>query len=70
MKTKVRTWKQLQEHPAVSEAFSEYGNISNRNDYWVHLNEGWINTEMECGIIHEQTKTKCIEVFNASVKRI
>lgn len=58
---KVRNWKQLCNHPAVDHAYEEddFG-VS----YWVHLKEGYTNSESECRTIHEGTKGECIEVFN------
>lgn len=48
------TFKQIENHKAVESIHKEYDNGSNYS-YWVYLKNGYINPEMECGLIHEPT---------------
>lgn len=62
--TKVRTKRDIINHPAVDSVSDER---DNGDGWFIYLKEGWINYELECGIIHEQTITECIKVFNSCV---
>ena len=49
-------------HPHVSECYSD------QDGYWIYTTEGYIQEEMECGTIHEQTVKECLEYMRGIVK--
>jgi len=49
----------------VSDVFSFVSDErSDGNGFWVYLQDGWINEDMECGTIHEDTVGQCIAMFD------
>ena len=48
-------------HHAVSDVFSEFGNLDpEKHDWWIYLKAGWCNAP-ETHTIHEQTLEECID---------
>ena len=52
------TFAQLASDPRVSDVYREPGNGT-----WVHLRQGYICPEMECGTIHESTVAECCRLM-------
>ncbi|GAF90934.1 unnamed protein product [marine sediment metagenome] len=62
---KPRTLQQLKDHEAVSFVSQEHnGSYGEPDDYWVYLNDGWINEEAETTCIHETGVKATVQAFN------
>ncbi len=46
--------QRIEKHPAVQEVFRD------SDGWWVWLHTEWINPELECSQIHEQTLADCL----------
>jgi len=42
----------------------------NGDGIWVYLKEGFINTHLECGTIHEHTVAECCDQLNNTTHRV
>lgn len=68
---KVYTVAQAKKDPRVVEMFFEIGNIEDgKKDWWIHLQEDYECVSMECGTIHEQTVSACLDLLNNDVVKI
>lgn len=68
---KVYTVAQAKKDPRVEDMFYELGNIDpNKKDWWINLREGYECVSMQCGTIHEQTVSACLDLLNNDVVKI
>ena len=51
--------------PFVDEMFNE-----GEDGWWIHLKEGYRSMKMECGLIHEDTVSECINSLMEGVEKI
>ena len=60
---RVRSWKELEEHPAVDEILTEYNDPDFGPDYWVYFKKGYVSQDgPHC--VHEWGKRVTIDTFN------
>jgi|9_EtaG_2_1085328.scaffolds.fasta_scaffold00412_14 hypothetical protein len=64
---KVKTLKQLSEHEAVRELFSECNDEDRGLDYWVNLNDGWVCSEDGNSSMHCWGAESIIKWFNTYI---
>lgn len=68
---KARTMRDLETDPRVSFISDERGICPHGGDgIWVYLKEGYTNTHLECGTIHEYTIADCCQQLNENVTPI
>jgi hypothetical protein len=56
--------ERIKRHPAVQEVFKD------SDGWWVWLHIDWINPELECSQIHEQTITACYRQLRGVRKKL
>lgn len=61
---KVRTWKQVVEHPLVDDTVIEDNDMDRGYDYWIYLKKGYCNSEAGTHCYHEWGKGSVIDQFN------
>jgi len=65
MPKKARTMRDIRNDKRVSQVFNE-----GVDGIWVHLKDGFINSRLECGTIHEYTIADCCQQLNEEVIKI
>lgn len=55
---KARTLNDIKAHPWVYDAFND------GDGWWVYMHAGFIQPDMECGSIHEDTIRECCDMLN------
>ena len=63
---KVKTLKQLEQHEAVRELYTE----DHSQDYWVDLNNGWVCSENYCNSMHCEGAKNIVNWFNTYIEKI
>ncbi len=61
---KARTYADMGNDSRVDWVSDERGT---EEGIWVYLKEGFINTHLECGTIHEHTVAECCDQLNNAV---